>query len=847
MKRFSFLLLITAAFFVNLCPAESAQPQSIVALAERVQLGLSKHFLFELTTDSVEKFEIETVDQKTVIRGGTLNSITAGLGWYLKYYCNSGTFWTVTRNKISIPLPEVKQKITRQTSMPHRYYMNHCVDRYTYRFWDWARWEQEIDWMALNGVNIAMLFLDRQAVMHKVVESYGVRETVNPYYRDKIIPQTQFIYQLNEIERLHLDRRIHLQQDIIARMRELGIQPALDGYKGIVPRQLTDVMKNFRYLEGGKWLTHTKEPAIDVTDPFFEEFGRKYYQKQKELYGEQFFIIADPIIEGTGPQLDYGELGLKMQKLILEAYPNAIWVLQGWHGNPRDALLTKTDPERILILDLYCDADPQWRKREIFSQNPWIWCILYNFGGNSGMFGKLDEIFEQLAEAKSQPQGQFLRGVGALPEAIENNPVVWNALFESAWTDGIPDMNLWARDYAKSRYGKRNEHAEKAWSLLHQTIYNAPRLHSSIMHGRPKLVKNGRTIETLFPAWDEMLLAAKELGDNDGYQSDLVDLTRQILSHYMWKLYPHVIAAHLHGDQELFDSLSKRFLELFDDMDKVLSTRKEFMVGNWIEMHRKWGQNEAQKNYYEKFAKVLLTTYDETPLSENTGLVDYACREWSGIMIDLYKARFEKYFSELRKSTDKNIEPQIDWWNMEHAWAVTRHNYPSVPSGSPVAACQAIHDKYRNSFKVAETPFSNVAFKKPAKASSAYNEILTAENAVDGDLSHGGRWVTKNNVFTEHWVEIDLQGSYTISSFRLARHSLPLPNPQQMPMWRFQIWVDGKWVTVVSEDNCPANKYPLYYGKFDPVTTNKVRWYVPEYENNMVRLFELQVFRALSN
>ena len=849
------MFVMTGAFFLNSCQSESEQPQSIVALAERIQPGLSQYFTFELTTDSVEKFEIETVRKKTVIRGSTPNSIAAGLGWYLKYYCNSGTYWTVARNKISTPLPKVKSKIVRQTSMPHRYYMNHCVDRYTYRFWDWARWEQEIDWMALNGANIGMLFLDRQAVMHKVVESYGVQETVNPYYGDKIIPQTQFIYQLNEYERLHLDRRISLQQDIIARMRELGIQPALDGFKGIVPRQLAELVKNVRYIDGGKWGTHTKEPVIDVTDPFFEEFGRKYYQKQKELYGEQRFIIADPIIEGSGPQLNYGELGLKMQNLILEAYPNAIWVLQGWHGNPRDELLQKTDPERVLILDLFCDAEPQWNKREIFSHTPWIWCIIYNFGGRTGMFGKLDEIFEQQIEAKSQPQGKFLRGVGALPEGIENNPVIWNALFESAWMDTKPDMQLWVQNYAKSRYGKRNEHAEKAWEILHKTMYGEQMQHMSIMEGRPEMNRAENYNEDIFPAWDEMLLAAAELGDNDGFQLDLVDLTRQVLSHYLWNLYPKVIIAHQQGNQTLFDRLSKQFLEMIDDMEMILSTRKEFLLGTWIEMHRNWGDNEMQKKYYEKFAKVMITIYDETPLSDNMGLRDYACREWSGIIKDLYKVRFEKYFSELRKLSDKNTEPKINWYELEHTWAVAPHNYTTIPSGCPVEACKTVYNKYRNNPKTAEMfveTLTNVALRKPARVSSEYNATLTADKAVDGNKSiYDSRWVTTNNLSTEHWIEIDLQGFFTISSFKLWRQALTAQvsltghvrdNQQQMRKWRFQVWKDDKWVTVVSEDNCPAIEYPSYYMSFDPVETNKVRWHIPAYEHNMVRLFEIEVF-----
>ena len=152
------VFLAIGSLFATSCQSDDKQPQSIVALAERVQSGLSEHFIFELTESPTEQFEIRSKGKKIVVRGSTLNSITAGFGWYLKYYCNSGTFWNVERNPIPVPLPKVDGKIVHQTSMKHRYYFNYCCDRYSFRYWDWARWQQEIDWMALNGVNIAQLF-----------------------------------------------------------------------------------------------------------------------------------------------------------------------------------------------------------------------------------------------------------------------------------------------------------------------------------------------------------------------------------------------------------------------------------------------------------------------------------------------------------------------------------------------------------------------------------------------------------------------------------------------------------------------------------------------------------------
>ena len=37
--------------------------------------------------------------------------------------------------------------------------MNVCTFGYSYAHWDWKRWEREIDWMALNGINMPLAFV----------------------------------------------------------------------------------------------------------------------------------------------------------------------------------------------------------------------------------------------------------------------------------------------------------------------------------------------------------------------------------------------------------------------------------------------------------------------------------------------------------------------------------------------------------------------------------------------------------------------------------------------------------------------------------------------------------------
>ena len=65
-----------------------------------------------------------------------------------------------------------------------------------------------------------------------------------------------------------------------------------------------------------------------------------------------------------------------------------------------------------------------------------------------------------------------------------------------------------------------------------------------------------------------------------------------------------------------------------------------------------------------------------------------------------------------------------------------------------------------------------------------------------------------------------------------------------MDKFEFQALVDGEWVTIVSET---GNTDPQYGKDFEEeVLTSKVRYYVPAYENNQVRLYELEVYSTIT-
>ena len=46
----------------------------------------------------------------------------------------------------------------------------------------------------------------------------------------------------------------------------------------------------------------------------------------------------------------------------------------------------------MLILDLFSEAYPEYDRTDFYFGQPFIWCMLHNFGGQLGFYGKIDAI-----------------------------------------------------------------------------------------------------------------------------------------------------------------------------------------------------------------------------------------------------------------------------------------------------------------------------------------------------------------------------------------------------------------------------------------------------------------------
>ena len=72
-------------------------------------------------------------------------------------------------NSINMPesLPDTPVKEVVSPFMNH-YYFNVCTYGYTMPYWNWERWEKEIDWMAMHGIYMPLALVGYEYIISKV-------------------------------------------------------------------------------------------------------------------------------------------------------------------------------------------------------------------------------------------------------------------------------------------------------------------------------------------------------------------------------------------------------------------------------------------------------------------------------------------------------------------------------------------------------------------------------------------------------------------------------------------------------------------------------------------------------
>lgn len=707
-------LLIAFMFFIAL-QLFAATP--IEGLLERIDKGASRKIMTETVRSDRDFFEITSKNGKPLIRGNNYVSIASGINWYLKYSVGVHLTWNSMHASLPATLPLVQGVERHTTDIKHRYYLNYCTLSYSMAFWDWKRWEQELDWMALHGINLCLDIVGTDVVWRNVLLKLGyTKDEANEFVAG---PAFQAWWLMNNLEGWGgpnsdnwYQQRERLQKQIMKRMKELGINVCLPGYSGMVPHDAKERL-GLDVADPGKWNDYKRPAFLQPTSKRFAEIASIYYKEQQRLYGKADFYSMDPFHEGgNAGGVDLRKAGEAIMGAMKAVNPNAVWVVQAWGACPYPSMIKHLKNGDMLVLDLYSENRPQWGnsestwyRKEGFNGHDWAFCMLLNFGGNVGMFGKLQHVVDEYYKARCSSFKSTMKGVGLTMEGIENNPVMYELVSELPWRDAKFAWKEWLHDYVEARYGNiNNAKVHDAWLLLARSVYGAGAkvveqgCHESVLCARPALdvyqVSSWSEMEEFYNPDDVinaarlMVEASHEVKANDNFRYDLVDVTRQAIAEQARYVYDEVVAAYKAKDRKMFDYTTKRFLDILLQQDRLLSSMPDFMVGGWIRSARNLGQNEQERNHYEWNARVQITTWGNRSAAERGGLREYAHKEWNGVLADFYYPRWKAYFEALAATLDGKPMKQLDFYAMDEKWTLLHNVYPYEAQGNPVEFAQ---------------------------------------------------------------------------------------------------------------------------------------------------------------
>lgn len=717
MKTKQFLLILLAC----LCfPFAQLWSNPVHDLLERIDPGASKKFIIQVKKGSSDFFELDQKGDKVVIRGNNYVNIATGLNWYLKYYAGIHLSWNGMTAELPESLPKVSTPVRKETNLSLRYDFNYCTYSYTMAFWDWERWEKEIDWMALHGINLPLAVVGQECVWKNMLEKLGyTKEEIN-----KFIAGPAFLawWAMNNLEGWGgpnpdswYTQQEALQKKILKRMREYGIEPVFPGYSGMVPHDANKKL-GLNVTEPALWNGFTRPAFLLPTDSRFNEIASLYYKELEKLFGKANYYSMDPFheLEDAG-SVDFDAAGKAVLKAMKNVNPKATWVIQGWTENPRPEMIKNLNNGDILILDLFSECRPMWgipsiwKREKGYEQHDWLFCMIENFGGNVGLHGRMDQLLNNFYLTKNNPLAAHLKGIGLTMEGSENNPVMFELMCELPWRPEKFTKEEWLKDYLFARYGVRDEKITQAWSILADGIYNCPfgnnqqGPHESIFCGRPGLnnfqasswskMQNYYDPTSTEAAARLMLEVADKYKGNNNFEYDLVDIVRQSLSDRGRIVYNQTIADFKSFDRKSFAAHSQEFLNILLAQDRLLGTRSEFRVGRWIEQARNLGTTPEEKDLYEWNARVQITTWGNRVCANDGGLRDYAHKEWNGLLKDFYYKRWTAYWQTLQDVLDGKPMVELDYYAMEEPWTLAHNPYASQPEGDCVSVAKEVFNK----------------------------------------------------------------------------------------------------------------------------------------------------------
>ncbi|KAI1312291.1 hypothetical protein EDD11_002981 [Mortierella claussenii] len=601
------------------------------------------------TTTTTTTITAATKGGHILIEGTSLSALGRGLKYYLDQAGQVELTWTGNRfDELPSTPPQVpdlemdtNKVVTdghvRGSLVPWRYYTNVVSFGYQFAFWDWKRWERELDWMLLNGINLLPAMVGQEYVVRQFyrhlnltdadLDSFLTGPVYMPWQRMGNL-QGSWNHDLLNSSAAHelvykqkwIDAQWDLQKLLMARMQQLGITAILPSFQAFTPRALVNKFPKAVFKNSSQWsffpVKYTNVTYILQTDPLFTTLSAQFLALQQKLYDgyQSHFYLLDlynELIPDCATPDCLKSTTMSVTKALQSVDKEAVWVMQGWFLQNTavwTAEATKAYFEGIraangktFIFDLASDSLPIWDSTEGFYGYDFGWSLINNFGAAQGLFGKLPALLTVPFKAYAQYPNN-LRGMGVTAEGINNNEYLYQTMLELPWHDPQQPIHgsRHLQQFIQRRYGAARSTAlvQDAWDKLRQTVWDCQSGQASqsksFVEKLPALnMTNTDWLGTVFwynktivvQAWDQLVQAGTVEQQGKGtlpkaFQFDLVDTTREVLLATVFPaLHQSLVDGYEANDVSRVRASGRQIVALIRDADRLLNTSPFFSFG----------------------------------------------------------------------------------------------------------------------------------------------------------------------------------------------------------------------------------------------------------------------------
>ncbi len=245
----------------------------------------------------------ETENEKILIHADCGVSAATALNFYLKYYCKVQV--TQQTKQVCMPekAPHIAEKVCNSSPYEVRYAYNYCTLSYTMPFFGYDKWQRELDFLMLSGVNLILDLTGMEAVWVSYLQKLGYTADQAKDYVCGYCYKAWWLmgnlegyggpvadaWVLDTMEMARVNQRY---------MTVMGAQPALETFVGAMPESFGTLANAHLKEKGfsdvrpymapqGLWAGGFVRPNVLKTSyDGYSYLAKLFYDTQNQVYGQ---------------------------------------------------------------------------------------------------------------------------------------------------------------------------------------------------------------------------------------------------------------------------------------------------------------------------------------------------------------------------------------------------------------------------------------------------------------------------------------------------------------------------------------------------------------------------------